>query len=61
VGDEKAMAESMHFILKHPDVALRMGEEARALMLERFDYRKDVDRIVDVWKIAVTGQEGLRA
>jgi glycosyltransferase involved in cell wall biosynthesis len=53
IGDEDALCEAMEFLLKNTHEARNMGEKARAFVLGKFDYEKDVDRIIDVWQQAL--------
>ena len=53
IGNEPAFADAMDYLLKNPHRASEMGARARAFILDNFDYKKDVDRIVDVWRQAV--------
>ncbi len=44
-GDIKAMAEKIIYLLEHPDIAKRMGEEGRKRAEELFDIKKQVKKI----------------
>ena len=53
VGNEPAFTDAMDYLLKNPNRSSEMGARARTFILEKFDYKKDVDRIVNVWRQAV--------
>jgi 1,2-diacylglycerol 3-alpha-glucosyltransferase len=53
IGDETAFVSAMESFLIHPDRARIMGERAGEYIRKKFDYKKDVDRIVDIWRYAV--------
>ena len=57
IGDEQAMAQAMDFFVRNPDKALLMGKRAREFIRKKFNYQKDVDRVVDVWKHAILLQK----
>ena len=53
IDDQYALFNAMNLLLKDHDKALSMGIRAKEFMLKKFDYQKDIDRIVDIWKQAI--------
>ncbi len=53
IGDERALARAMNYFMLNPEQARIMGKKARHFMIENFDYQKDVDCIVNIWRQAV--------
>lgn len=52
VGDSEALANACLHLLSHPNLRARMGANARALALSRFDYRTCAAQLADVLRTA---------
>lgn len=50
--DDAQFAEAMESLLRDPEEASLMGKRGRKYVLENFDYQRDVERIVQIWKKA---------
>lgn len=47
--DATAIADAVQRILMNPDLALRLAEEARALVVREFDLRRNIDRLLELF------------
>ena len=54
IANIRALVKAMEYLINNPGQTLLMGNRAREFILKKFNYRKDVDRIVDVWRQALT-------
>ena len=53
IDDLQALTESMEFFLRNPGETQKMGQRAKEFVECMFDYQKDVNRIVEIWKQAL--------
>lgn len=47
--DPKDLADKILFLMEHPEVARKMGKEGRKMAEEKFDVKKRVERIVQLY------------
>jgi glycosyltransferase involved in cell wall biosynthesis len=55
VGDSQAMAAALERLLRDPVLAARLGRAARRRAEQRFSIIHHVDRLLEVWRRAVSG------
>jgi glycosyltransferase involved in cell wall biosynthesis len=58
IGEEDAMVRAMKTLLQHPEKALSMGKQAKSFMTKKFDYKKDIERIVGIWESVLVKRDG---
>jgi len=49
-GDTKAFAERVKQLLEEPDLAKKMGETGRKILLEKFSSEKHIDKLVETYQ-----------
>lgn len=50
VGDEKALAKKVLYLLNEPEIAKQMGEAGRKMVRERFNQQKTIQKIINFWR-----------
>lgn len=61
-GEPDPLAEALHEILVHPQLARRMGHAGRELARERFDARNNTRAMMDLYDdVLAAGREGARS
>ena len=49
----KGFGTAMSALVEHPELGAHLGERARAVAVERFDWRSKIDRILQVYEEAI--------
>lgn len=54
VGDSEKLAEKILALLQNPSLAQTMGENGKKLVFEKFDGRKNTEKIINYWRDIVS-------
>jgi glycosyltransferase involved in cell wall biosynthesis len=57
VRDEKALAQAMLWMIDHPQARTKMGAAGRRKIVEEFDERKVIEKILTVYHLPKTGEK----
>ncbi|MDD5645302.1 MAG: glycosyltransferase family 4 protein [bacterium] len=49
IGDKRALAEKIGFLLKNPDTMARMGRAGRLVAETYYDRKKNIKKLIDMW------------
>lgn len=52
--DPKEIADAIKYILEHPDEARKMGENGRKAVLEKYNWEKEGEKLVELYKELLT-------
>ncbi|MDI6880395.1 MAG: glycosyltransferase family 4 protein [Desulfitobacteriaceae bacterium] len=50
----KAIAQAIEYLLTHPEEARRMGENGRRAVLEKYNWDKEVDKLLAIYRELIT-------
>jgi glycosyltransferase involved in cell wall biosynthesis len=56
IGDAKALAEKVLYLLDHPQEAKEMGEHGKQLVWEKFSGQANTQKIINFWQDVVAGK-----
>jgi glycosyltransferase involved in cell wall biosynthesis len=48
--DPKGIAEAIKYLIEHPDEARKMGENGRKAVLEKYNWEKESEKLLDLYK-----------